>query len=233
MMLINSLSLFTRLLKRPFAALSSASSAAPSTRRDLAADRSADVSHYAAYIPHQTSDVPTLERRVAELSQALAISTQRAGAADVLARQTAELSVSGVRIIDETMATISRTKDEVRSLAELLTLIDGITSRMHLLAWNANAEAAWAGEHDAVYVKLAGDARRLAEEGASTALVARRHINASVGHVEIGVTRAAEASMTFSDVVRSLEQVRNTLSSRNDAPLPAIGLAPSAGGTIG
>lgn len=229
MMPITSLRSLTRFLKRPFGASFTISGTAPSERRDLPPD----LSRGAVYVPQQTPEIQALEQRIAELSMALGTSTQRAGTADLLARQTAELSVSGARVVDETAATIGRTKAEVRSLSELLTLIDGITSRMQSLAWNAGAEAAWAGEHDAAFAQLANDARRLAEEGASTAQAARRHVSASVGHVETGAARAAEAATTFSDVVRSLEQVRRTLSVRTDALVPAIGAAPSAGGTLG
>ncbi|MCY0385855.1 hypothetical protein OVY01_01085 [Robbsia sp. Bb-Pol-6] len=224
MMLIDSLRLFARLLRRPLVA----PSMAPSQRRDLAPD----VSHVAACLPGRLGEVEALERRVAELSSALATGARRAGAADLLARQTAELSVSGARAIDATVATIGRAKDEVKSLAELLTLIDGITSRMQSLASHAKAEAAWAGGQDAALARLADDAGCLARDGAGTAQAARRHITASVEQVETGMAHAAEAAMTFGDVVRSLEQVRHTLAGTADVPLTATGIAPRAGGTI-
>lgn len=232
MMRITSLRSFARLLKRPFAASFTTSGTglaiAPPERRDL----SRDVSHYAAYVPPQTLAAEVFEQRIAALSTALTSSVQRADEAALLALQTSELSISGVRVFDETVATIGRAKNEARSLAELLNLIDGITSRMQLLAWNAGAEASWAGEHNAAFAKLASDARLLAEDGASVARIARQHVNATVGHAETGAARAAEVSTTFADVVRSLEQVRLTLSAGPDAPVPAIGVAPSAGGTL-
>ncbi|MGI4856875.1 MAG: methyl-accepting chemotaxis protein, partial [Janthinobacterium lividum] len=228
MMLTTSLRLLARLLKRSAPASSTASAdapvassvSAPITVSGTAPSERPDLSHRAAHVPRQTLETQALEQRIAELSMALARSTRRADAADQLARQTAELSASGARVFDETMATFGRTKVEVRSLAELLTLIDSITTRMQSLAWHAGAEAAWAGEQDAALAKLAGDARRLAEEGAGTAQAARRHVNASVGQVETGVARAAEVATTFSDVARSLEQVRHTLAIRTDARVP-------------
>lgn len=205
---------------------------APDPAAALCSDVSPDVSRYAAYAPRRSAEVQALELRVAELSTALAISARRARAADLLAEQTAELSVSGVRVVDATLATVGKSRDETRSLAELLTLIDGMTSRMQALARQADAEATWAGEHDAAFTQLAGDARRLAEDGATTAHAARRHIDASVAHAETGVARATEAVATIGDIVRSLEQVRLTLAGETDTPPPALGIRP-AGGAIG
>ena len=125
---------------------------------------------------------------------------------------------TGMREIDESFhnvqATIDRLAERSRSIDEIVSLIDEVVSRTHLLALNASIIAAQAGEQGRAFSVVAGEVRELADltsrstkEIADHVAAVRSQVDEAVEVVEIGAARLATGRKLSVETGESLRQI--------------------------
>ncbi len=128
-----------------------------------------------------------------------------------IAQRTVNVSLSGRRSIEETIAGMSQTKERVeriaesilavseqtRQIAEIIATVDNIAAQSNMLALNASVEAARAGEHGKGFAVVAAEVRTLAEQSRKATMTVKdilseiqSGINATVIATEEGTKRA-------------------------------------------
>lgn len=164
---------------------------------------------------------------VEQISQGMARISERAGAVQNLADQTARIAGQGVSMasrtaeglgelqarLQESVVGVTRLNQRVADIGEVVTRIREVADQTNLLALNAAIEAARAGETGRGFAVVADEVRRLAERtGQSTA-----EINQIVASIRTVTDSAVGAMHQVSDSsVQSERHLADTAASLND-----------------
>jgi len=120
------------------------------------------------------------------------------------AEAAAALGGEGVARVESTMGEIAQGS---RRIGDIIGVIDGIAFQTNILALNAAVEAARAGEQGRGFAVVAGEVRTLAQRSAAAAREIRDLITTSMGQVDEGATRVAEASQQVQGVAAQVREV--------------------------
>jgi methyl-accepting chemotaxis protein-2 (aspartate sensor receptor) len=125
-------------------------------------------------------------------------------------REAAQVAAHGGTAIVRVESTMHEIQGSARRMAEIVTLIDGITFQTNILALNAAVEAARAGEQGRGFGVVAGEVRNLAQRASKAAGEIRVLIAESVAKVDAGAASVTQASNSMRDMVQSVQNI-NTL----------------------
>ena len=106
-----------------------------------------------------------------------------------------------------------------KKIANIISVIDGISFQTDILALNAAVEAARAGEQGHRFVVVASEARSLAQRSAEAAKEIKTLIGASVKKVESGSRLVQNAGNTMDEIVGSVNRSATSLA-RSRPPWP-------------
>jgi len=113
--------------------------------------------------------------------------------------------------IGETNREIGNVSTNMRKIAEMLTMIDGISATVDLLGINAAIESAHAGNLGRGFGIIAGEIRKLSEstkQNAADIANALKHVSQSI---DDSVTTGHESLQTFEDVASGVTDVLSAL----------------------
>jgi len=149
-----------------------------------------------------------------EAASSMALLTERvrrnadsARDADRLANGTAEVARRGGTVVAEVVANMNDISAASRRIADITTVIDGISFQTNILALNAAVEAARAGEHGRGFAVVAGEVRSLAQRAAEASREIKTLIASSVEKVDSGCRLVQTAGGTMTDIVEGAQQV--------------------------
>jgi methyl-accepting chemotaxis protein len=159
--------------------------------------------------------------RSLEVGEAAVITTERAAAAadstnrlshavNEIARQVAQSGEISRKAVDEVNAMAQRMgglADSVKTIGEVVRLINDIASQTNLLALNATIEAARAGDAGKGFAVVAGEVKTLANQTAKATDDIARQINA----VQDSTHGMATSIETVVGTIRSLDQASATI----------------------
>ncbi|WP_454726184.1 MULTISPECIES: methyl-accepting chemotaxis protein [Cupriavidus] len=135
------------------------------------------------------------------------------------ARQASQLAVSAVEVaqqggtvVGEVMSTMGDISAAARTVAEIISVVDGIAFQTNILALNAAVEAARAGEQGRGFAVVAGEVRSLAQRSAGAAREIKSMIETSLAHVATGNGLAGRAAATMAEVVTAIRRVTDIMS---------------------
>ena len=132
--------------------------------------------------------------------------------ADKLAKNASSVALKGGNVVERLVLTMASIKESSCEVAEIVEVIDAISSQTNILALNAAVEAARAGEHGHGFAVVASEVRMLAQQCATAAHEIRDLIARTVAEIDGGSASAAEAGYSMLDIVSSVRQVGDIIS---------------------
>ncbi|MES2261680.1 MAG: methyl-accepting chemotaxis protein [Pseudomonadota bacterium] len=161
-----------------------------------------------------------LERSAAsmeELTATVKRNTDNALLADQLAGSSAQVAVEGGSIVSDVVATMTSIHQSSRKIADITSVIDGISFQTNILALNAAVEAARAGEQGRGFAVVAAEVRILAQRSAAAAKEINVLTADSLAKVEDGSRLAGRAGKAMEGIVDSVQRVNSIISEMADA----------------
>ena len=137
---------------------------------------SADI---AEAVPAQVSTMAEVSQAMQEMSQSIALGSQRAGETLKIASESAAHAASGQSAVQEAV-------DAMRQIADKISVVEELARQTSMLALNAAIEAARAGESGKGFAVVAGEVRRLAEKSNQAASEIREMTGQSTETAETG-----------------------------------------------
>lgn len=175
------------------------------------ATASAEIAHGNNDLSSRTeSQASALEETAAsmeELSSTVNQNADSARQANQLAMNASTVAKQGGDVVNQVVVTMKGINDSSRKIADIISVIDGITFQTNILALNAAVEAARAGEQGRGFALVASEVRSLAGRSAEAAKEIKGLINASVERVEQGTILVDKAGATMTEVVQSISRV--------------------------
>jgi methyl-accepting chemotaxis protein-2 (aspartate sensor receptor) len=146
-----------------------------------------------------------------ELTAKMHGNAQSASQATKLALQASQMATRGGQAVDQIVHTMERINESAKTIAGIVSLIDGIAFQTNILALNAAVEAARAGVQGRGFAVVASEVRALAQRCASAAKDIKTLIHQSVEQVQAGVSLVDEAGRTISEVVGASKRVSDII----------------------
>lgn len=155
----------------------------------------------------QASTVEETAASVEELSSTVKQNAQNAREAKELAETASSVAAKGGEVVSRVVSTMGQIHQSSKKIAEIISVIDGISFQTNILALNAAVEAARAGEQGRGFAVVASEVRNLAQRSASAAKEIKSLIGDAVDKVEAGTKLVAEAGQTMTETVDSIRRV--------------------------
>lgn len=138
--------------------------------------------------------------------------TAHAKSANQLAQSATNEARKGGEIVYSAVQAMAEINEASTKIANIISVIDGISFQTNLLALNASVEAARAGEQGRGFAVVANEVRALAQRSATAAREIKLLINDTVGKVDHGSRLVNESGVTLRDIVDSINKVGTIIS---------------------
>jgi methyl-accepting chemotaxis protein len=146
-----------------------------------------------------------------ELTATVKQNGENARQANQLASGAADVAVKGGEVVGRVVTTMSEINSSSRKVAEIISVIDGISFQTNILALNAAVEAARAGEQGRGFAVVAAEVRSLAQRSANAAKEIKQLISDSTLKVEEGTALVDQAGKTMAEIVGSVKRVSDII----------------------
>ncbi|EFW8201990.1 methyl-accepting chemotaxis protein [Shigella flexneri] len=156
----------------------------------------------------------SLEETAASMEQLTATvkqNAENARQASHLALSASETAQRGGKVVDNVVQTMRDISTSSQKIADIISVIDGITFQTNILALNAAVEAARAGEQGRGFAVVAGEVRNLAQRSAQAVREIKSLIEDSVGKVDVGSTLVESAGETMAEIVSAVTRVTDIM----------------------
>jgi len=155
----------------------------------------------------QASALEQTAASMEELGSTVKQSADNARQASQLAIEASTVAIQGGEVVGEVVSTMKGINDSSKTIADIISVIDGIAFQTNILALNAAVEAARAGDQGRGFAVVASEVRSLAQRSADAAKEIKVLITASVDRVERGTTLVDQAGATMTEVVTAIKRV--------------------------
>jgi methyl-accepting chemotaxis protein len=155
----------------------------------------------------QSAGVQSTARSMAEITDIVRGTGEKARSADGLAADAARVASHGGEMVAKIIRTMNDIAAASGKIADIIGVIDSLAFQTNILALNAAVEAARAGEHGRGFAVVAAEVRNLAGASAGAAKEIRTLIGASVETVDAGTKLVNAAGQSMSEIVAAIESV--------------------------
>ncbi|KOB22930.1 methyl-accepting chemotaxis protein, partial [Xanthomonas arboricola] len=114
-------------------------------------------------------------------------------------------------IVSRVVETMSGIEASSKKIADIISVIDGISFQTNILALNAAVEAARAGEQGRGFAVVASEVRTLAQRSSAAAREIKGLIDDSVQRVSEGSVLVHSAGKTMGEIVSSVQRVTDIM----------------------
>jgi methyl-accepting chemotaxis protein len=157
----------------------------------------------------QASALEETAATMEQLGSTVRSNSDSAQQANQMAQGASMTAAQGGEVVSKVVSTMQGIHDSSRKIGDIIGVIDGIAFQTNILALNAAVEAARAGEQGRGFAVVASEVRTLAQRSADAAKEIKSLIGRSVEQVEQGTALVDQAGLTMSDIVQSIEKVRD------------------------
>ena len=155
----------------------------------------------------QASALEETAASMEQLSATVKQNADNAKQANQLALGASSVAIQGGEVVRRVVDTMKDINHSSKKIADIISVIDGISFQTNILALNAAVEAARAGEQGRGFAVVASEVRNLAGRSAEAAKEIKSLITASVERVEQGTALVDQAGATMTEVVSSIKRV--------------------------
>ena len=167
--------------------------------------------HLASRTEQQAASLEETAATMEELTAAVRQNAEHARTANRVASGAADVAAAGGAVVGNVVSTMSDIERASRRIAEIISVIDGISFQTNILALNAAVEAARAGEQGRGFAVVASEVRVLAQRSADAAKQIKGLIEDSVDKVTEGTTLVQRAGATMDEIMQSVQQVNQIM----------------------
>ncbi|QNR95916.1 methyl-accepting chemotaxis protein [Stenotrophomonas sp. 169] len=167
--------------------------------------------HLASRTEQQAASLEETAATMEELTAAVRQNAEHARTANRVASGAADVAAAGGAVVGNVVTTMSDIERASRRIAEIISVIDGISFQTNILALNAAVEAARAGEQGRGFAVVASEVRVLAQRSADAAKQIKGLIEDSVDKVTEGTTLVQRAGATMDEIMQSVQQVNQIM----------------------
>ncbi|NMM37038.1 MAG: HAMP domain-containing protein [Glaciimonas sp.] len=160
----------------------------------------------------QASALEETASSMEQLTATVHQNTDHARQAAQLAVSASSVAVKGGQVVSQVVDTMGSIKASSHKIADIISVIDGISFQTNILALNAAVEAAHAGEQGRGFAVVASEVRNLAQRSAAAAKEIKALIDDSVRQVDQGSELVDAAGQTMSEIVSSVQRVADIMS---------------------
>ncbi|MGV8899553.1 MAG: Cache 3/Cache 2 fusion domain-containing protein [Burkholderiaceae bacterium] len=160
----------------------------------------------------QASSLEETASSMEQLTGTVKQNADNARQANQLAATASTVAVKGGQVVSQVVDTMGSIKASSRKIADIISVIDGISFQTNILALNAAVEAARAGEQGRGFAVVATEVRNLAQRSASAAKEIKALIDDSVQQVDQGSKLVDDAGHTMGEIVVSVKRVADIMS---------------------
>ncbi|AEO41572.1 methyl-accepting chemotaxis protein [Xanthomonas euvesicatoria] len=159
----------------------------------------------------QAANLEETAASMEELTSTVRQNAEHARQANQLAIGAASVASQGGDVVSKVVGTMSGIEASSRKIADIISVIDGISFQTNILALNAAVEAARAGEQGRGFAVVASEVRTLAQRSTAAAKEIKSLIDDSVQRVAEGSTLVHTAGTTMAEIVASVQRVTDIM----------------------
>ena len=159
----------------------------------------------------QAANLEETAASMEELTSTVRQNAEHARQANQLAIGAHSVASQGGDVVGQVVTTMSAIEASSKKIAEIISVIDGISFQTNILALNAAVEAARAGEQGRGFAVVASEVRTLAQRSAAAAKEIKGLIDDSVGKVAEGSSLVHQAGSTMGEIVASVQRVTDIM----------------------
>ncbi|MEO0379433.1 MAG: methyl-accepting chemotaxis protein, partial [Pseudomonadota bacterium] len=152
----------------------------------------------------QAANLGQASETLSEITQSVAVNAQNVESANMSSRDAQENAKDSGLVVTEASDAMTAIQEEAEGIANIVTLMEGISFQTNPLALNAGVEAARAGEAGRGFSVVASEVRALAQRSSDSAANIRGLIERSTYQVDRG-------SIKISDTVNALGTVETAI----------------------
>lgn len=156
----------------------------------------------------------SIEEMIASVNNISRISNERKNEVDSLTVMASDSS----RQMEATMADITKISTSVDSIRDVISVINGISSQINLLAMNAAIEAAHAGDAGRGFAVVADEVRKLAESTSKNS----KQISESIQSIIVDINQTQEKSQETGEIIVRMEAGSRSVSQMISEVIAAI-----------
>ncbi|WAH65481.1 methyl-accepting chemotaxis protein [Xanthomonas hortorum] len=159
----------------------------------------------------QAANLEETAASMEELTSTVRQNAEHARQANQLAIGAASVASQGGEIVSKVVGTMAGIEASSKKIADIISVIDGISFQTNILALNAAVEAARAGEQGRGFAVVASEVRTLAQRSTAAAKEIKGLIDDSVQRVTEGSTLVHTAGNTMAELVASVQRVTDIM----------------------
>ncbi|MCL1528453.1 methyl-accepting chemotaxis protein [Xanthomonas nasturtii] len=160
----------------------------------------------------QATNLEETAASMEELTSTVRQNAESARQANQLAIGAASVASQGGEVVSKVVDTMSGIETSSKRIADIISVIDGISFQTNILALNAAVEAARAGDQGRGFAVVASEVRTLAQRSSAAAKEIKSLIDDSVQRVADGSQLVDQAGKTMAEIVASVQRVTNIMS---------------------
>ena len=146
-----------------------------------------------------------------QLTSTVKQNADNARQASSLAANASEIANKGSAVVGQVVGTMGDINQSSNTIADIISIIEGIAFQTNILALNAAVEAARAGEQGRGFAVVAGEVRNLAQRSSAAAKEIKELIDNSVERVRSGSALVDQAGRTMTEIIGAVQRVTDIM----------------------